>query len=155
MDFVISKVAMSLCALMVAGVLSGCMDPANFVDADRELDAVVERLCGLVDRAVLSGSKSSIAWQVPCLSDGKEVRLLICSGTVAAEAGDWRSLGQPVTGIHTWRNTGAAMNTTGLRLLDEASGELEARSGDRLLLTTEQVLLDNSPTFLAFVQRVC
>lgn len=153
MDFVISKVAMSICALLVVGALSGCLDPANFVDPGQELDDLVRRFCGLVDRAVLSGSSCSMAWEVPRLSDGGDVVLLISQGLVTAKAGAEGSVGQPVSGVHTWHNTGAAMNTSGLRLLDTAAEGLGARSGERILLTTELVLLENEPAYLAFVRK--
>jgi hypothetical protein len=153
MDFVMSKVAMSICALLVVGVLSGCLDPANFVDPGQELDDLVRRFCGLVDRAALSGSSCSVAWEVPSLSGGGDVTLLIHRGLVAAQGGGEASVGQPVSGVHTWHNTGAAINASGLRLLDSAAEGLGACSGERILLTTELVLLENEPAYLAFVKR--
>lgn len=152
MDFVISKVAMSICALLVAGVLSGCMDPLGFADQEGELDGMVERLCGLVDRAVLSHSRTCLAWRVPSMADGQEIKVVIHRGLVRAEAGSEYAIGQPVTGIHTWQDTGASMNTTVLRLLDESGDELVASSGDQVLLVTELVLLDSLPTYLAFAR---
>jgi len=152
MDFVISKVAMSVCALLVAGVLSGCMDPLRFADQEGELDDTVERFCGLVDRAVLSRSRTCLAWDVPFMADGQEIRMVIHRGLVMVEAGTESAIGQPVTGIHTWQNTGASMNATVLRLLDESGDEFVAYSGDRVLLVTELVLLDNLPRYLAFAR---
>jgi len=154
MDFIISKVAMSACALLVVGVLGGCMDPSRFADPGHELDAVVREFCSLVDRATLSRSLSSLTWEVPYLSDGQVLRVVIDRGTVVAEGGEGRSAGQPVTGIHTWRSTGASMNTTGLMLLDTLAEKFAALSGEAVLLVTELVLIDNEPTYLAFVRGV-
>ncbi len=153
MDFVISKVAMSVCGLLVVGVLSGCMDPARFADPGHELDRIIRGFCDLVDRAVLSRSDSSLAWSVPCRADGQSVEVVISGGIVAAEAGGERSFGQPAMGIHTWHNTGAAMNMTGLRLLDASAEDLITFSGESLIISTELVLLENQPTYLAFAQR--
>jgi len=153
MDFVISKVAMSVCALLVAGVLSGCMDPLGFADREGELDGVVKGFCGLVDRAVLSHSRTCLTWDVPFMADGQEIRMIIHRGLVMAEAGTENAIAQPVTGIHTWHDTGASMNATALKLLDASEDELVAHSGDQVLLVTEQVLLDNLPTYLAFARR--
>lgn len=152
MDFVISKAAMSVCALLVAGVLSGCMDPLNFADQESELDGVVKRFCGLVDRAVMSHSRTCLVWDVPFMADGKEIRMVIHQGLVMAKAGSEKAIGQPVTGIHTWQDTGASMNATVLRLMDESGNEFVASSGDQVLLVTELVLLDNLPRYLAFAR---
>lgn len=152
MDFVISKVAMSVCALLVVGVLGGCMDPTRSAEPERELEAVVDVFCDLVDRMTLSGSDASVLWCVPCLSDGEELRVAIRGGVVVAEGGGGRSVGEPVSGIHTWRHSGMAMNTTGLTLMDSLAPELVALSGESILLTAELVLLDNEPTRLAFAR---
>lgn len=153
MDFVISKVAISVCALLVAGILSGCMDSLSFAGQEGEIDGVVKRFCGLVDRVVLSHSKTCLAWDVPFMADGQEIRMIIHRGQVMAEAGTESAFAQPVTGIHTWHDTGASMNATMLRLLDATGDELVASSGDQVLLVTELVLLDNLPTYLAFARR--
>lgn len=152
MDFVISKVAMSICALLVAGVLGGCMDPTRYADPGRELDAVVQGFCDLVDRMTLSGSDAHIVWSVPFLPDGQALRVVVREGSVAAEGGGGRSIGEPVTGIHTWQCDGMTMNTSGLMLMDSLAPEFETRSGQRILLATELVLIDNEPTRLAFVR---
>jgi len=153
MDFVLSKVAMSVCALLVAGVLAGCMDPSRFAGQEGEIDSVVKRFCGLVDRAVSSHSETWLAWEVPSMADGEDIRMVIHRGLVMAEAGAESAIAQPVTGIHTWHDTGASMNATVLRLLDESADELVIHSGHQVLLVTELVLLENLPTYLAFARR--
>ncbi len=153
MDFVLSKVAMSVCALLVAGVLSGCMDPSNLAGHEGGIDSVVSRFCGLVDRAVFSHSETCLAWDVPSMADGEDIRMIIHRGLVMAEAGAESAIAQPMTGIHTWHDSGASMNATVLRLLDESADELVAHSGDQVLLVTELVLLDNLPTYLAFARK--
>ncbi|MBN1678587.1 MAG: hypothetical protein JW880_08630 [Candidatus Thermoplasmatota archaeon] len=153
MDFIISKVAMSVCGLLMVGVLSGCMDPAHLADPGHELDQIIGRFCDLVDRAVLSRSECSLTWTVPCLADGQDIEMTISGGIVSAEGGGHRAYGKPVTGIHAWQHTGAAMNMTGLRLLDSSSEDFVVISGEPLIVSTELVLLENQPNFLAFVQR--
>lgn len=153
MDFVISKVAMSICALVVAGALSGCMDPRNFVDPSAELDDLVREFCGLVDRMVMSGSACSLTWEVPSLANGGGATLLIDQGMVSAEGCGETSVGRPVSCLHTWKNTGASLNASALELLDSLADGLGARSGERVFLTTELVLLDNEPRYLAFVTK--
>lgn len=150
MDFVVSKVVMSICALMVVGALSGCLAP--FADTGAELEDIVGTFCGLVDRAVMSGSAASLAWEVPFLADDQRMTFTVHRGVVTAECCSERATGQPLTGVHTWRNTGASMNISGLSLLDAASDPLTAGSGAALLLVTDLVLLDGLPTYLAFVR---
>lgn len=140
-----------MCALMVVWVLSGFVGHSDMVDAETELEDVVNRFCWLADWAAMSRSETSVAYQVPCLADGSEVKVVIHRGLVAAEAAGERALGQPSVGIHTWPNTGAAMNFSGLRLLDEKSERFTAFTGESVRLYTQVVYLESQPTYLLFV----
>ncbi len=150
-EFVVSRVAMSVCALMVVWVLSGFVGQPAMTDAETDLADVVNRVCWLADWAAMSQSQTSVAYQVPCLADGSEVAVVIHRGIVAAEAAGERALGQPTAWIHTWLNTGAAMNVSGLRLLDERAERFTAFTGESILLSTQVVCLGNQPTYLLFV----
>jgi hypothetical protein len=150
MDFVVSKVAMSICALLVIGVLSGAVGSQDRELLVDELDAMVTHVCSLVDRAVLTGAEASMRWSVPDLASGDPVTVSIRAGIVRAASGGQECAGQPQAGVHTWTWAGVCLNESAVYALDGSSEPVELTSGDDLVLSTELVLLDDEPTILAF-----
>lgn len=155
MDFVVSKVAMSICALLVVGVLSGALDSQDSGLLTDELDAMVAQVCSLIDRAVLTGAEASLTWSVPLLASGGEVTFSIHSGTVRADSEGRGCARQPVSGVHTWTWNGIGLNESAVRAYDSSSSPVELASGDDLVLSTELVILDGEPTTLAFARAGC
>lgn len=152
MDFVVSKVAMSICALLVIGVLSGATGSQDRELLAEELDAIVSQVCSLIDRAVASGAEVSMMWSVPDLASGDDVTLTVCRSIVRADSGGQGCARQPLSGVHTWTWTGAALNESVIDALDSSSKAIELNSGKELVLSTEIVLLDDEPALLAFAR---
>lgn len=150
MDFVVSKVAMSVCALLVVAILAGLADPDNYVDADSELEACLEDFCSLAELGVLSGCEMKTLWRAPVLSTGDEVVMNIWDGTVSASTRDGRVLKQPQFGIHTWAWDGSSLNASTVETLDSADPGFKARSGDSISIETRTVLFEDSPTLMVF-----
>ena len=151
MDFVVSKVAMSVCALLVISILSGVLGSTKLVGDASELSGVLGELCGLVDRAVRSCSESVQEWTVPHLSNGDLITITITSGVVRGEAGGYRDAHQTEAPLHTWRYSGEPLNETTTDQLDRAEAPLEAVSGQRVVITTVNVLYENDQAIFAFV----
>jgi hypothetical protein len=153
MDFIVSKVAMAICALMVVAVLAGVVNRDAFVDHDQELATILAIFGSLVERAATSCSEIAADWTVPLLSDGESVSVSIQGGIVAAEAGGRTARAQPACGIHTWDWDGSGLNLTSIEGLDESSPRLQFTSGEAILIETIQVTLENECTYLVFVSR--
>lgn len=153
MDFVVSKVAMSICALMVVAALSGAFDRDAFVGEDEGLSRILESLCDLVNRAATSRSEFAVGWIVPLLPSGDSMAISIQAGLVKAEGIGSTERAQPSCGLHTWVWDGGEMNLTAMVDMDETSPQLDFRSGETIIIRTVQVTLENEPRFLVFASR--
>lgn len=151
MDFVVSKVAMSICALLAVSILAGVLDRSEVVDEASDLSGVVEELCGLVDRGVWSGTESIMEWTVPFLSDGGLITITITSGVVRGEAGGHTNAQQTTTPLHQWQYSGQALDSSLVEDLDETAGSLERVSGQGIMIRIVKVLFEDQPNLFAFV----
>lgn len=153
MDFVVSKVAMSICALMVVGVLAGVLDRDAFVDEDLELSGILDGFSDLVERAATSSSEFTTGWRIPLSPDGGPIVISIRAGFVSAESGGRIAMAQPACGLHTWTWDGRELNSSSIREMDESSPQLRLESGMTILIETTQVTLENEPRYLVFASQ--
>ncbi len=154
MDFVVSKVAMAVCALVVLAVLAGIAEPGYFVDGDAELRSYLDEFCVLAERGVLLGNELDTHWDVPTKADGKYVELSVKAGIVSLLSDQKREARAPQFGIHTWTWDGSCLNASIVEKLDTRGPTLWAWSGDAVTLETMTVLYEDSPTLMVFV-RLC
>ena len=151
MDFVISKVVMSVCALLVAGILSGLIGMTGTLDNRSELKGVLKEFAGLVERTARSGAEAVVEWTVPTLSDGGKIKMTITSVAVSGEAGGHKYTYQPAVTLHLWSYVGTALNATEVSLLDKAAFPIDSGSGEVVRILTEMVTFENEPSLFAFV----
>jgi len=149
-DFVVSKVAMSVCALMVVAVLAGVFDGDAFIDRDHGLSGVLDRLSDLVDRAATSSSEFTTGWRVPLSSDGSPIVISIRAGSVSAECSGRTAVAQPACGLHTWTWDGRGLNSSSINEMDRLSPQLMFESGMTILIRTIMVTFENEPRYLVF-----
>ena len=150
MDFIVSKVAMSICALLVVGILGGMFGPGGFLDSRTELSSVVDQFCATADAVALSPGESSVSWTVPYASDGTVIVLELDGSLVRASWGSQRAVGQPACDIRTWSLESGELNSTELAVLDESMPELEASSGQTIEIMSRIVLSGNEELRLVF-----
>lgn len=150
MDFFVSKVALSICALLVITILSGVTDRDRFMDDGREIETVLQDFCDVADRAFGERSEGTVLWTVPVLLTGNIIELTLDRGVVHSQW-EGRSIArQPQCYLHTWRWDGSALNESTVGDLDKHSGRLTASSGERIILTTAYVLFENDHRLLVF-----
>lgn len=152
MDFVVSKVAMSVCALAVAGVLSGTVRTALSPDPDRELDSVLDALEETVGVLATRGCEGAVEWTVPSPPSGRQVTLSFGHGIVLLRADDLYRAACMTPALHTWTYDGGHMNATAIDELDASGGTVSASSGDILTISAATVLVDDAPEVLYFVR---
>jgi hypothetical protein len=149
-DFVVSKVAMVICALMVVGVLAEVFDRDTFVDRDQQLSEILGRLCDIIDRAAVSRSEFTADWRVPLSPDGDSIAISIQAGVVKAVSDGREARAQPSCGLHTWEWDGVGLNLSSIVDMDKSSPRLDFRSGETIMIRTIQVTVENEPTLLIF-----
>lgn len=154
MDFVVSKVAMSVCALLVVSVLAGAFSSERFVEKDAELESIAEDLSLLAERIWRSGSEVKMTWVVPFLSTGEEVEMTIENSLIWARSATDLAVRMPSCGLHTWAWDNSELNSTMAKELDSHAHEVKARSGQSLELRTERVLFESQTRLMVFVSLI-
>ncbi len=153
-DFIVSKVAMSICALMFMAVASGIVTHSMTLDEGSELSEMLGSLEELI--LLVSGcvSECDLTWSVPCTQDGSEIWLDICHSYMTASA-DGRTVGVELQDpVHTWEWQGESLNQSIIEERDLASDHLKLHTDDVLCVNTSLILVDELPSILLFLVQV-
>lgn len=152
MDFIVSKVAMSICALLVVSILGGLMSGSSVTNKDIDLSRILDDLCYTIEEAGGSGAYGSLLWRAPSMPDGEGVRFELSSDVVRAVCGGHSEVRKPPCAIHTWAWDGSGMNMSRVAGLDDAEPLMGLESGEQLFICPQRVLLDNEYVLLVFVR---
>ena len=150
MDFVVSKVAMSICALLVVATLGGMFKGDMFVDRRGELETILDRLCSLTDRLERSGLETRLSWQVPALSTGKGIEIAVHGNTFSAESENYKVMRQAENPVHLWAWDGKGLNRSEVECLDGLAQELRLVSGQLFELRVSPVMIENEREQMVF-----
>jgi hypothetical protein len=150
MDFVVSKVAMSICALMVVSALGGMFGTDALLGHRGYLEDILDDFCSVTNAVALSGAEASMFWSVPFASGGGIVLIELNGSIVWARSGSDRAVDQPISTVRTWTHDGRPLNKTMLIELDKGSHGLLARSGDVIVLRSRIVSVDNEQKMFVF-----
>lgn len=145
---------MSICALMVVGVLSGVLGNVGLVDDATELRSILRGFCELADQLERSGSEASVSWDVPFMSSGGTITLSISSGVVRGVCAGESAVCEPRAPLHLWRYDGYALNRTLVEELAGSEPSLTTASGHVLEIRTEYVIFENQAALFVFVFAV-
>ncbi len=152
MDFVVSKVVMSICALMVVSILGGMFGTDALLDHGNELESIASEFCSIADSTAISSSEVCLSWTVPFTSSGGVVRFSLNNSVVRVESEGGSAVDQPVCAVHTWSPLRGPLNSSELASLDKSSPRVESHSGDGLLLVSRLTLVDESWEMLVFAR---
>ncbi len=150
MDFILSKVAMSVCALMVVAIIGGIFGEGALLNPKGELENIVDGFCSVANQIAVSGAEGRISWQIPFMSDGEALKVRLDGVLVRAESEDERAVHQPIVKVRTWTYDGYPMNASKLAELDLICPALEAQSGHAIELESRLVTLDNQKRLFVF-----
>lgn len=151
MDFVVSKVAMSICALLVVTVLGGVLGNDILFSEVDELDSILTDLSIAVERSVWSACEGRIIWRVPFLSDGTSIDVSVRGSVFSAKSGERSAVLRPACDTHTWQWNGTSLNATCVSILDASSPVAIASSGHALEIRTQMIAYEDQSRILAFV----
>ena len=147
----VSKVVMSICALVVAGTLTGIVSTSLSPNLGGDLDDILAGLQRTVSAIAAHGGECSVAWKVPALPSGSTAMLCIRGCTATAYSEDVGRTVEVLPELHPWVWDGQPLNWTRVEELDLAITCFEARSGDELALSCQWVLVEDSDELLMFV----
>ena len=148
-DFVVSKVALSMCALLVAGCLSSVVEEALSPDLGMDLERVLDDILGTLTVMAAHGGESLVEWRVPVLPSGCCATVSFMSGGVVACADGLTRAAQ--ADIHVWAWNRLPVNGSTLRELDEVSAPLGKSTGDVVAFRGALVPVDDCVELLLFV----
>ena len=152
MDFVVSKVAMSICALLVVSVLGGAVGNDVLFKKIDELDSILNDLSITLEGSVHSGCEGDTVWTTPFLSDGRSIDISIRDSILSARAGQKYAVLRPACTVHTWVWNGSALNRTIVEMLDANAPSVSTHSGRALEIKTQVVTFENQNRVFAFVR---
>jgi len=150
-EFVISKVALSVCALMVVSVLGSSVGIVLEQDIRGELRDILTAFDRLLMGLSSARGECSASFEVPFLSDGCAACMQVGHGLLMAEAGNERAGMEPSVQVHTWSSSLSGLNTTAVDELDLISATCVAMSGETVGISIEIIVVDDEPTLKAFV----
>lgn len=150
MDFVVSKVAMAICALLVIAVVSGFFSSGFLRGGTHAFHHILEEFCDLTERAAESGCESEMIWNVPFLPSGDGVTLSINKGTVLLESNEGSAAERPWCGVHLWHSDGRALNESTVTALDDGTGSLVFESGQSVEIVSKSIIFEDEPRIFVF-----
>ena len=68
MDFIVSRIAMSVCALLVIGILAGVVDIPQLDDTKAELEDFLEGFCRIAEEVAGARADVELEWTVSSLA---------------------------------------------------------------------------------------
>jgi hypothetical protein len=149
-DFVVSKVAVVICALLVLTVMSEATGRDSTLVAREALGQALDGLCKLAESMCLAGGEAVAVWTVPSLPSGAAIKVTITSDLVRGESEGHQVLRRPPWDLHTWSYDGAELNESMVADLDLSSAPVHLGSGECLTVMTRLVLLNDENRLMVF-----
>lgn len=153
MDFIVSRIAMSVCALLVIGILAGVVDGPLFDGPSAEIEDAVKGFCRVAEEVAGSRAEVELDWTVPSLLSGDVIRMTISCDLVSVTCAGSRAVAAPACEMRMWTWDGSALNESLLSALDGSSEPIEAVSGDVIVLRSMKVECDGLARPMLFVAK--
>jgi hypothetical protein len=151
MDFVISKVGMSICALLVVSVLGQSLYESFSTGEMDALEGIVRLFDRLLYSCVEGGEDVDCIYRVPHLPDGSLVCMTFHPDSVIASSEDARILAEMCCPLNLWDWSGDELNQTVLSEMNRDCDPIEATSGDGLLIEVRCVPVQSVSCRMAFI----
>ncbi len=149
----ISKVGLSVCALISASVLGAVFSDSGVDDRRQELRVILQRMCDLISSAAVAGGDSVRMFCVPSLSTGEPIRTTVTVDGAIMSSGTASEVDHPCTQVHLWHWDGRELNDSAITDLDRSYGETTAHTGETLEIFAMSVTVDGMQRVLVFVFR--
>ena len=151
MDFVASKVGMSVCALIVSSILVAVYEDTNGASVENELDGIAREIADDLSSISLGGVRSRTVDEVPWLATGEVVDVALCMDSLMLRCRGSSVCVALAHGVHLWRWNGTCLDLADIEALDSMAAPLEASSGDFLETVVENVEVDGTEMSMVFV----
>ena len=139
MDFVISKVCLSISALLILASIGQTLDGVLSTEERRDVEAIASRFEGLIRTLLERGDETVHIYIVPSLATGAAVTMTMRTSGVEVSSGHVRSDIMLPHPLHLWIWNLTDLNRTQVDELDSSSGHLVAVSGDTLRIEMARI----------------
>lgn len=150
MDFVVSKVALSICALLVAAVLGNIYGDGAFRDVRGELESVARDLIAIASAPLDARTECTASWEVPCLSAGEEVSVIVSAESVRVFTSSAIVMIATPFAMHTWSWDGSPLNDSLMAELDGRASKTTASSHGTITIVATEITVGNDPELMVF-----
>jgi len=150
LDFVVSKVALSICALLVVAVLGNVYGPGAFRDLEHELEGVAMDLVSTASAMFDALAESQLSWDAPRLSAGEEISVEVSEGFVRVSSGPSSTAVATPFLIHAWRWDGSPLDEVLVQGLDADTPSTVVRSDGSMTLSTSLVPVGTELELMVF-----
>lgn len=154
MDFVASKVGMSVCALMVSAILVSVLEGSQTAYTESELDGIAREMAEDLSSALLGGVRSSVVDQVPWLATGEALEVAVARDSLLLRSGGAAACVAFAHDVHLWLWNGSSLDLREVEALDLTTPHLEASSGDLLETAVESIEVDGVDVLMVFVRVI-
>ncbi len=151
MDFVVSKVALSVCALMVASVLGQSLYQSSLASDMDDLASILRQFDGLLRFCAEGVDDADCLYCVPYLPGGFPIALTIHPGGLVASSESSYASARTCCQLALWVWDGDEVNRTEVEEREHGSDPIKSVSGDCLLIRARQVPVDGIACTMVFV----
>lgn len=150
MDFVVSKVAMSICALLVAAVLGNIYGDGAFRDVRGELEGVAMDLIAVASAPLDARTECTASWEVPYLSAGEEVSVAVSAEWIRVFTSSVVVMIATPFAMHTWSWDGSPLNDSLVAELDGRAPKTTASSRGTITIAAMEITMGNETELMVF-----
>ena len=155
MDFVISKVCLSICALLMLASIGQTLDGALSTEERRDVEAIASRFEELVRTLLERGDETVHIYRVPLLATGAAVSMIIRTSGAEVVSEHAKSDVMFPYPLHLWEWNLTDLNGTDVEELDSSSRPLVAVSGNPLRIEVARIPVQSVPTVMLFLSPAC
>ncbi len=148
-----SKVGLSICALVSASVLGAVFSDSGVDEVRQELRVILQRMCDMISSAAVAGGDSVRVFCIPSLSTGEPIRATVTVDGAIMSSGAASEIDHPCTRVHLWHWDGRDLNDSVIADLDQSYGETTAHTGETFEIFAMSVMVDGVHQVLVFILR--
>lgn len=150
MDFVVSKVALSICALLVAAVLGNIYGDGAFRDVRGELEGVAMDLIAVASAPLDARTECTASWEVPYLSAGEDVSVAVSAESIRVFTSSVVVMIATPFAMHTWSWDGSPLNDSLVTELDGRAPKTTASSRGTITIAAMEITMGNETELMVF-----
>ncbi len=151
MDFVISKVALSVCAFMVATVLGQSLYQSSLASGMDDLAGILRQFDRILRTCTEDADNADCLYSVPYLPGGFPIALTVHPGGAVASSESSDASASTCCQLALWAWDGDELNRTEMEERERNSSPIESISGDHLLIRARQVPVDGIACTMVFI----